>query len=513
MSVRLAFQSLFAKVRVNPRWAAWPLLAVLLGLAGCQANPVRPNGDLVSADQGLFTWVDQSLTPYLAEQLARHPRFKGEPVLLVAISGADVLPDIDQLSEALRSRLMDSLLETPGVNLHWRPTVRPWRHHRRSDKADCREQGQVHYFIGIDISPVPGGEVRVRVRALDLRDESWVTGFGKHWQGRLSAAQSAAWSRRHPDEYLRGLRVLPFEPDQPDLLAAYLAGNLSCLLRDNSDEERLVYLTLPDGGDQQLRTTLELVGNYLARYQAVQVTDDSSRAGLVLKGKRHTIHPGLHQVWASLRTRGEDRRVDTEAYMRALPVAAASAGDVQSQTQAPVTSPPLLSRPRLVSPRDRLVCSDADPWRGPVRYRPADAPVTADECLALELEVSNEAQLFLLSHRPDAGLRRLLPASCRHTVAQRHPGSGRTRVRIPANQGEQAPGREPHMETFYAVAVSDDRLRRQLETHVGHLRSDCDTGRRPAGAALDGWLARLDDLIQAHPAQADWQAVRVRYRY
>ncbi len=111
----------------------------------------------------MFTWVDQELTPYLAEHLARHPRFKGEPVLLVAMSGADVLPDIDQLSHTLRSRIMDSLLETSGVNLLWRPTVRPWRHHRRPERADCRDQGEVHYYLGIEISPVPGGQVRVRV--------------------------------------------------------------------------------------------------------------------------------------------------------------------------------------------------------------------------------------------------------------------------------------------------------------------------------------------------------------
>ncbi len=164
-----------------------------------------------------------------------------------------------------------------------------------------------------------------------------------------------------------------------------------------------------------------------------------------------------------------------------------------------------------MSPRDRLACSDEDPWRGPVRYWPVDAPVAADDCLALELEVSNEARLFLLSHRPDAGLRRLLPASCRHTSTRQHPGNGRTLLRIPTNPGGQARGREPRMETFYAVAVSNDRLRRQLETHVEHLRSDCDAGWQPTGAALDGWLARLDNLIQAHPAQADWQAVRVRY--
>ncbi len=511
MNVQLPFRSLFATLR-PARDLALLLLSVTLGLMGCQSNPARPDRDLASADRGLFTWVDQELTPYLAEQLARHPRFKGEPVLLVAMSGADVLPDIDHLSHTLRSRIMDRLLETSGVNLLWRPTVRPWRHHRRPERADCRDQGEVHYYLGIEISPVPGGQARARVRALDLRDESWVTGFGKHWQGRLSTAQTTAWSERHPDEYLRGLRVLPFTAEQPDLLAAYLAGNLSCLLRGHGDEERLVHLALPDSGDQPLRTTLELVGNYLARYRTVRLTDDASRASLVLKGKRHTIHAGLHQVWASLRSRAGDGRVDTEAYVSALPGPIAVNNSSPGQPDLSSTSAPVLSDLRLVSPRNRQDCEGGNLWRDPVRYRPSSAAVATDDCVAVELEVSTHARLFLLSHRSDTGLRRLVPTSCRDTVSFRHSGGNSTRFRIPARPGQLKRDAKPRLETFYALAVTTPGLKREVEAHMRHLGSDCDPGWRRAGAAVDGWLAQLDELIEAHPAQADWQALRIRYK-
>ena len=482
------------------------VLCMALGLAaGCQSNPARTGGDLTTADQGVFAWVDESLTPFLAEQLARHPRFKGKPVLLVAMTGADVLPDIDALSHSLRSRVMDSLLETPGVNLHWRPAVRPWRHHRRPAQADCRDSRTVHYFIGIDISPVPGGEVRARVRALDLRDETWVAGFSKHWQGRLSAAQTSAWRQRHPDEYLRGLRVLPFGPDQLDLLAAYLAGNLSCLLRGEPSDERLVHLASPPASDPQLRTTLELVENYLARYRAVRATEDASRAVLILNGKRHSIGGDLHQIWTSLRSREGDQRIDTEAYVRLFPEQLAASGEGPPPTQASAASTALLSGLQLVSPREPGPCGAA------VDFEPAGDQVATNDCVAVQVDVADDAQLFLLRHSPDAGLRRLHPASCRRP--QTKPGSrGRgSRMRIVTAPGEQQGYRASGAATLYAVAVSGSQLRRQVTAHMQQLASDCDAGRQSTGPRMDSWLVRLEDLLQTHPMQSDWQAVRIRY--
>ncbi len=506
MSVHTEVHSGPAALPALQRRVGCLLLCMALGLAaGCQSNPTRTGGDLTTADQGLFAWVDGALTPYLAEQLARHPRFKGEPVLLVAMTGADVLPDIDALSHSLRSRVMDSLLETPGVNLHWRPAVRPWRHHRRPTQADCRDSRAVHYFIGIDISPVPGGEVRARVRALDLRDETWVAGFSKHWQGRLSAAQASAWRQRHPDEYLRGLRVLPFGPDQLDLLAAYLAGNLSCLLRGDPNEERLVHLASPPGSDPQLRTTLELVENYLARFRAVRATDDASRAVLILQGKKHPIHGNLHQIWTSLRSREGHQRIDTEAYVRLNPGQRPGSDEEQPPTRAAAISTPLLSGLQLVSPREPGPCGAA------VDFEPAGNHVAANDCVAVQVDVADDARLFLLRHSPDAGLRRLHPASCRRP--QTEPGSGGrgSRLRIVTAPGEQQGYRASEAATLYAVAVSGSQLRRQVTAHMQQLASDCDAGRQSTGPRMDSWLVRLEDLLQTHPMQSDWQAVRIRY--
>ncbi len=488
------------------------LVVYAVAVTACESTPVRPVADATAEDLGLVAWADAELAPYLAQQLTQHPRFKGEPVLLVAVSGADVLPDIDQLTRTLRSRLMDTLLEKPGPNLVWRPSAPPWRHHRRQEQADCRDSSEIHYYIGIEISPVPGGEVRVRVRALDLRDETWVTGFGKHWQGTLSLAQSRAWAERHPDEHLRGLRVLPFGEHQADLVAAYLARNLSCLLRGRPDDERLVHVAIPQTGDPQVRTVLELVGNYLARFRAVQITEDSSRASLVLRGKHHQIRPDLQQVWVSLRSQESDESVDTAAYLRAAALTSEHRTAGVSMSGAESAPQPLLSPLRMVRLPASSACASRDRKRHAAALHEEDPAAETDHCIALQFEISDGAQIVLLSHRPDTGLRRLFPAGCRDASAYLRRGSTRNTFTFPTAAADlSALQTTPGQETFYAIGIADGQLGGRLQAHLNALSSDCETDWQPTDGALQGWLTQLDTLLQAHPEQTDWQALRVGY--
>ena len=77
--------------------------------------------------------------------------------------------------------------------------------------------------MGIDIGRSGNEVFRVSVRALDVQAGEWVSGFGKHWVGPLSADERLALAESRTDESLRGLRVLPFGSGQSDLAAAYLA--------------------------------------------------------------------------------------------------------------------------------------------------------------------------------------------------------------------------------------------------------------------------------------------------
>lgn len=499
-------------------------LMLCLVLSACGGAPVRPGDEVLPADGELVSWVDGELAPYLAEQLARHPRFKGEPVLLVSMDGADVRPDIDELTGSIRARLMDALLSTPGINLVWRPATRPWQHDRGPAELRCQDNTEVHYYIGLQIAKLPGGGYRLTVRALDLQDNAWVTGFGRQWEGRLNRAQRLALAHHHPDAYLRGLRVLPFTEAEIDLLATYLAHNLSCQLRGHGGENVAVYPAIPDAGPSTLVTTLELVGNQLARMQAVQVADAPARANHTLKGKMHPIHGGLHQVWMTLRPEGDEGgngSLGTAAYLQLGAAGSRPGQQVASiapiRTEA-VTSPrPMLSAIRLVKPRDPSLCASVTPWRrGRKAFYPSEA-VSPGECFAMELDVREAAQVFLLGHRMDGALVRLMPTACRRAgLSSAQARAGET-LRYPSKAGGAGQvmpwSGEAGLETYYAIAVNGPVATRAFKAHLGELPAYCDAGAEDqlSPGDMERWLAGLDGLVADYGEGIDWQAVRVRH--
>ena len=498
-------------------------------LTGCTTMSSAPSTYNDKREQALNEWVDTELAPYLAEQLSSHPRFRGEPVLLVSMSGADVTPDIDELSESIRDQIHSELLNAQGVHLIWRPTVKPWQHHRSLAKVDCDDNRQVHYFIGIDTKLTPEGDLRVAVRALDVEAQSWVSGFGKQWRGDASSRHTRALARRHTDEYLRGLRVLPFEDAQSDLLAAYLATNLSCLVRQLGTDEILIYPEPLAKSPETLHRTLDLVGNYLARFREVRVTKKRSEANFVLRGEAHDIHDGLYQLWALVESADNGEHLqgaDTEAYVkvqpaRARPVAATtvvpapipSAVPVAPSTPSVVPQPlarkTVLSDLRLMRPRHPRVCGSS---RGlppgswvPTRYE----VLTPNACFAIEFDIEQDAYVFLLKHDSNGGIERMLSNLCN--------GYGRAfsrgvTLRYPRPRGTRIPYR-PSEETFYAIAARDARASRSVADHLARLADPCERwlSRAIHQAEFETWLHDLRRLTVAYPGEIEWRALRVRH--
>ena len=489
-------------------FCALPIVLVLL--AGCATAPARP------ADEGLYKWVDQEVAPYLADQLARQPRIKDEPVLLVSMNGADVSPDIDELTRNVRSRLMDHLLQSPGTDLVWRPTVRPWEHHRGRGRLRCVTAGNATVLVGIDISSASGGQYQASVRALDMEAGAWITGFGKSWHGRLSHTQQQAFSERHTDEYLKGLRVLPYYAGETDLAAAYLAQNLSCLLRDQGNTDHRIYVDTESGNDQELRKILTLVAHNLAREQAVDITDDPRQAGLVLGGSLTEVDTSLHQVWLTLNAgpQGVDAaRLDTDTYLYLDPSSDALAAMQNHRETVPRRS--ANQRDSVLSPLSVLAAEVDSGCTFPVRTSTGSKRVIArGECFRVAFDLYRPAQVFVFDHAVDGTLRRLQPVDCRQTDTGNEWLAPRLSVLVPAagSTAMQWAGR-PGIESVYAIAATEPGVARSLAAHLDDLPAACARGRGWIVRAEEQqeWLAELDELMARHPGSIDWQAVRVRH--
>jgi hypothetical protein len=469
-------------------------LLVLLLTAGCSQTPLRSGDGAVS----LQDWIDTELAPYVSQQLGQHPRFKGEPVIIVRLDGDDIQPDIDGLTRNMRDQLMDSLLKTPGVHVPWQPQQQQVQHHRRLDQVQCSRVRDASYFVGIEITRTATARFRVSVRALDVKAGEWVSGFGQHWSGNLTGSELRALQVRRTDESLRGLRVLPFSAGQPDLAATYLANNLSCLLRQQDVEDLRIKVEMLGSDQPQLRTLLGLIGNNLSRYREVQVTDAGRQANFVLRGEAHLIQPGLYQVWVVLHPRDSGVHLagmDTATYIR-IPPAGNGGSRKRSVAQENSSMMPIITRPTIThmelvrhtnshAYRDR--CSDG-----------------LQGCPVLEVDVEQAEQVFVIAHGTKDGISRLSGACDTTSGGPARPG--RHTYRFPESRFTSS-----DWPTVYAIAVTGVEPGRQFSQLLEEVPDACsDVSGLHAGAeGRDQWLDRLDRLIAANPGQVIWTARRL----
>ena len=465
------------------------LFALLLLVVGCSHNPLRLEDN---AGSSLQHWVDTDLAPYVSQQLGQHPRFKGEPVIVVRLDGDDIQPDIDGLTRSIRDQLMGSLLQTPGVNLPWQPQQQQAQHHRRLDQLQCGRSRDASYYIGIEIARTATAQFRVSVRALDVQAGEWVGGFSQHWSGILTANELRALQQRRTDESLRGLRVLPFSAGQPDLAATYLANNLSCLLRQQDVEDLKIKVDTLASEQPQLRTLLQLIGNNLSRYREVQVTDTKQQANFVLRGETHKVHPGLYQVWVILNPRDSGDHLagmDTATWVRIPPLG--SPPGKRSVAQDSHDMKPGIARMELV--------------------RHSNNPVYADRCSngqqgcpVLEVDVEQTDAVFVIAHGNKDGISQLSAACDMTATAQSTPG--RYAYRFPETRFTIS-----DWPTVYAIAVSGAESGRQFRQLLQALPDACSTaaGMQGDAEARDPWLDRLDRLIAANREHAVWTVRRL----
>jgi len=471
------------------------LVLNLLQPTGCAQGPYRVDA-LHGKDSALQSWVATELAPYLAQELGQHPRFKGEPVALVKLEGPDVQPDIDNLTRNIRDQVRDTLLATPGVRLPWQPQQYEEQHHRRLADVDCGRIRDADYYIGFEITRTPNKHYRASVRALDVRAGEWVSGFGKSWEGYLTSREQHALEEQRLDESLRGLRVLPFSSNQPDLAAAYLANNVSCLLRQHDEDDLVLYAESFKSDQPALRTLLDLIGNNLSRYREVRVTDKQSEAQFILRGEAHKIQSGLYQVWIVLnpiRSGEHLAGMDTATYVRIKPPDA-----MPRRTTLVRKNPqgkPVISGFELINLNNeaatRGLCAEESSSR---------------DCRILEMRVDKDDEVFVIAHSAEDGLVRLSPSSCYRDVQSAVDGYVRRTWSLPDARFSALQQR-----TVYGLAVSSTELGERFRQLLQVVPDGCSraTQVRMDGERLDRWLSRLDQLVARNADKVAWTAKRL----
>ena len=148
---------------------------ILLTLIVAQAIPTTAE----SREKSLDRWLDNELVPYVKQQLVLHPRFKNETVMFVVLQDNAPASVSNELALSLRDRLLEAAIDSSGVSIGWQQGRSGTTLESRPD--DCMHDN-VHYYVGLELSQELDSRYSVSVRALDLEDRTWVTGFGKQWK-------------------------------------------------------------------------------------------------------------------------------------------------------------------------------------------------------------------------------------------------------------------------------------------------------------------------------------------
>ena len=172
------------------------------------------------------------------------------------------------------------------------------------------------YYIGLEVSQEIDNSYSVNVKALDLAERTWVTGFNKSWHGQISMLQRQALRERKTDETFLGARDVPFATSQNDLLARHLAHELSCALMRQTNGD---YIVPNNSVDEDVESTLELVSNNIAANDAIELTSDASSANAELLGKAHHIDGALFPVLADDHATGSAIGADDTERQRVCP--------------------------------------------------------------------------------------------------------------------------------------------------------------------------------------------------
>lgn len=489
-------------------------MMILLTLFVAQSIPTVAE----SREKDLDRWVDRNLIPYVRQQLVVHPRFKNETVMFVVLDDNAPASTSNALALSIRDRLLAAAVDTPGVAIGWQQGRSGVA--LESSPQDCMYD-DVHYYVGVELTQRLDGSYAVNVRALDLDDRNWVTGFGRRWEGRLSTSQRQAMRQERVDQTFLGARDVPFTLAQTDLLAAQLAHSLSCTLKKRVEAEYVVSVDLIEPPASGLEGTIELISNNLANRQALTLSPDEEAANALLGGKAHRIDGMLHQYWVTITPSGESDDIaalSASAYI-VLPMDGAGPAQIKEPDTGPRPTTVATGKP---APPVSIPNAGKDALISPLAI--VNPPAMADcgfrSCSLLETRARVDAIVFFLEHQANHGLVRLADAECRDRTSARIARSGES-VRFPiartsTQKRDWAETYEwqlaPDLDTYYAVVVTDAKVARRIANHMDKLPMRCSEALRPGleDESLQQWLNDLA-MLTAHAAQhIDWRAIEVR---
>lgn len=477
-------------------------LALLLGLLVAPASAALRWQDAES-------WVAQDVVPAIVGQLTEHPRFRGQSIRVVAFENGAPAAESSQLAMQLRDQLSAALLRVPGIQL-----VAPGA---GSGRLDCT-RGDIDYYLGLELHRDGRNGIRLLLRTLDVRTNTWVTGHDKRWQGALTASQRRALRERAFDAQFRGQRSAPFADDEIDVLAQRVARDLACASVRQLGGVYTVHIASQDA--DALEGVGTLIGNNLAGLVAMQFTDNAGNANAVLRATTHAVDGDLAQLWVSLTPLASGSNLPAltaNAYVRVATTAVTTTPNRVARNARETTAPPTVDlTPVVATPVTVALQAGSSTTLGEVRLVATRNRSSCDSrrgCSTIEVRGRGTSAVFVLNHQRTHGLVRIGQKRCERNGAPRVLSArGTLSIPVPAMRARSTlaqPARtlelQPRQDVVYALGTSGSRAALAVSRHLRALPQRCSDAARYGlrGAALEQWLGELANLFERFDGDID----------
>ncbi len=370
----------------------------------------------------LGVWLRTVAGPHMVELLGNHPRFKGEPVRIMAMKGGQPIEATDQLTDQIRTELTHRLLAETDVRIPLSP------------RGGCRSAG-VYSVLGVELVP-DGSRHAVTVAMLDVDEGIWINGSLVKWSGRLDRGQKNLARRT-----IRRVSSV-FAVDQTDAIAEELVDQWSC----NNLIASPVFVSAPDNW---LGTAI--LHDLRWRLRGKTLLSDSR--------DQAATHAELRLPAQAL------GNVSVHVVLPDGPVLGQRVASVAVSGLAPGTPSPSGFLP---APADALLSE--------LQTDPDQRLCRGEDCIDVSTELLQSAYVLPFYTRDGAAT----PLGCSLESRQR-PGELRFGIHVPASSVARRPS-----VGFYVLAVNDATIARRLQKHLVRAGGKCSSNSQDTGQWVVG---------------------------
>ncbi|MBE1299691.1 MAG: hypothetical protein GJ680_07275 [Alteromonadaceae bacterium] len=491
------------------------LLASLM-VFGCGSTPSasntsrESNNRVTPASGELYQWINNELTDYLAKNIGEVPKFKNEPILIVSMKNEQISPDINGLVADIRSQLMDNLLANRNVKLVRRQLDYRNTHHRSLTRLSCDTETDIRYYIGLEVDKSSvTGDYTIRIRAMEAENpDQWVQGISTKWSGALTAGQERALNDEEKDPYLQGLRSRPFSSGESDLLAQYVSHNLSCLLASGTYPELKLFTKPIEDVNSDVKTVVNLVDNYLSRFQEVELSDKLDTANAVMAYEFFNIDRraklSMMNVSIKFKESGERAKgIDTQAYI-GMPIRN-NGKPTRTTTQASsARKADLIENFEFRLPKRSSYCDRRDPWA--LGETSSKTPIlNENDCFAIEYSTKGREEYLIYENTH--GQFYSIDGSC---LSIEH---SRRIKRVPSINGNPpviSLDNSRGFERFHLLSFKHAMKRSDLQNIVERLPTLCRSGGQ--GTTSRAFSNAIKDYHRNNLGQLDYETIAIDHR-